>query len=231
VPPAPATPQPRPQPSRSWQPGSAQSPRLWPNKEQQEQIERLTRQVHELKQQQQRHQQEWAQIPAAALGKPCEEPTTLDPKAKEHLEKVLSDLPTACRNARKQGEVNLASPRQSISSSQLRDAMGTYGLPAPPTPPVQRREDDSSSVIHLSPSPQGTSPPEPRSFVLGQARLAARTASVRDDGRGSPHESPCPPSPPRAENCSTRLRLTERLDMAQGSITTSVGNSSTECPG
>lgn len=233
------------QPSRSWQPCAA-SPRPWPNKEQQEQIERLTRQVEELREQQKRHQ-EWAQIPAAALG------TELTPaKPQEvHVERVLNDIPTACRNALRspQCEVSLASPRQSITGSacKLRDAMGTFGLPAPPTPPPtppQPSEEEGPTSLtpqqcsarsarsgpphrspqrsQRSPSPPGTSPEQPRSFVLqqpkGLSNVARLSATRSEDARGSPglqSAESIPPSPPKlAEKCSTRLRLADRLDLA-----------------
>lgn len=247
------------QTSRSWQPNAATaasatcatSPRLWPNKEQQEQIERLTRQVQELREQQKRHQ-EWAQIPVAALGtepttKTCEEVKGSD------FEKVLGDIPTACRNSMalrspQSCEVSLSSPRQSISSTskKLREAMGAFGVPAPPTPPMREEADGNSQPSMLrSPSPTGTSPEQPRSFILQQANLAKSqdrglSDAVRALGmtrfeelRGSPgspglHSELTPPSPPKPENCSTRLRLVERLDMeAPGSMSCAT----TECPG
>eukprot|EP00434_Breviolum_minutum_P037477 symbB.v1.2.033230.t2/scaffold4101.1/size44675/2 len=102
--------------SRSWQPTAA-SPR-WPNKEQQEQIERLTRQVQELREQQKRHQ-EWAQIPMAALGTERSQTQTLPLEEKgakaPDFQKVLNDIPTACRNSMAlrspMPEVSLSSPR------------------------------------------------------------------------------------------------------------------------
>lgn len=236
--------------SRSWQPTAA-SPR-WPNKEQQEQIERLTRQVQELREQQKRHQ-EWAQIPMAALGTerqtqtlPLEEKGA---KAPPDFQKVLNDIPTACRNSMAlrspMPEVSLSSPRQSISntSQKLREAMGTFGVPAPPTPPQPREEEGNSQLSMCgprSPSPSGTSPEQPRSFVLQQAKSdgglsdAARALSGRtrfDDPRGSPGRQSelTPPSPPKlSDKCSTRLRLVERLDMAAPG---SMSCATTECSG
>jgi len=245
---------PPPPQARSWQPagdaGIAQQ--VWPSKAQQEQIARLTRQVQELKEQQLRHKQ--VEISAAALG--TEPVTQMKPLEVSPFERMLVDLPTACRNKARASvpEVSLSSPRTSLASisasaSKLRDAVGAYGLPAPPTPSVKGVEESGSghhsfvSMVRRSLSPDrplgspGTSP-EPLSFILqpgspGQGSFAkeARQSLRVDEVRGPAPtvQNTTPPSPPRlSPQCgSTRLRLAERLDLASaslpGSLTTSAG--------
>eukprot|EP00913_Durusdinium_trenchii_P021848 g20529.t1 len=261
-------------------------------------IERLTRQVEELREQQKRHQ-EWAQIPAAALG------TELTPaKPQEvHVERVLNDIPTACRNALRspQCEVSLASPRLSITGSacKLRDAMGTFGLPAPPTPPPtppQPSEEDvlipdgsAGQIAHMAvqtaqffqanllprsnfghvPTLKGptASGPDPlatsKSTALAAQSITSRhitgaaeklrsaatkgcltrwgSLCLRDEPRslrpqqcrtlecdapGLQSAESIPPSPPKlAEKCSTRLRLADRLDLANAADSSCSGGS------
>ncbi|CAK9105885.1 Dual-specificity RNA methyltransferase RlmN 1 [Durusdinium trenchii] len=121
--------------------------------------------------------------------------------------------------------------------------MGTFGLPAPPTPPPtppQPSEEDvlipdgsAGQIAHMATSKStalaaqsitsrhitGAAEKLRSAATKGCLSNVARLSATRsEDARGSPglqSAESIPPSPPKlAEKCSTRLRLADRLDLA-----------------
>jgi len=191
--------------------GEAPQPSPRPHREQEhlEQLERLQQQMKELNEQQRQHcsQEKQPQLLAATarddmqssqesqratprITPPCTDPVT---KTSENdrwtpLQQTLQNLPTASRNkAQREVPVDAVSTVSSTtSSSNLRDTMGVFGLPEPPTPPPMQA---SASSRRGAGRPQEVSAVEGASFMTVPQLGSPSPASKKTPG-GHPCSTP-----------------------------------------
>lgn len=210
---------------QSWRQPSADlaTPRLNQHQEQLQQIERLHQQMAQLMSS---GASTGAEVQPAQGPLPKE--TSVEDVSKWNpFEQLLQDLPTAGRNK-----------ARAETSSKLRDTMGVFGLPQPPTPTAQagrsanQDAETTSFVGQCSPSPSRVgsggrfaSPEEmPTSFILAQPPAASPAAKVNCGGDASdsfgracrgeqPPFAADPPSPPHKLQTHT-AGFRDRLDLA-----------------